>query len=304
MRERLRRLRDDGDDRVKEGQIRTLKSRSDPIWHPFPRQGPSNSGSSQQPSKTSPLGGPYRQVEQFTSLMFDSHENNKVDEGLAKQSPSGEYTESGEAWENIPLDKRQEMNKHVINGGHLSTTDSEDIPLSRLPDKLVMQDLQNQMAKLTPKDSLSQGENNKSTTENVGVALSQQPEDKTVSDQNTGARNDSVPSVKLSKIDGYWRVRDKPTRLARVNDQWVRQSGDQVECIDRTDERLSSNSGICGSLGSKEDQGVFPGSDKTIDIRILTNLKQRLETLERKLKARKLQSSLSRGSDGKNIGVT
>ena len=105
MRERWRRLKDDGDERVKKGQIRTLKSRPDPVWHPFPRQGPSNSGSSQQPSKTSPLGSPYRQVEQFTSLMSDSHEDNKVDEGLVKQSSSGEYTESGEEWENIPLDK-------------------------------------------------------------------------------------------------------------------------------------------------------------------------------------------------------
>ena len=128
MRKRLRRLRDDGDDRVKEGQIRTLKPRSDPIWNPFPRQGPLNSGSSQQPSKSSPLGGPYRQVEHFTSLMSDSHDDSKVDEGLAKQSQSGEYTESGEAWENIPLDKRQETNKQVINGGHPATTDSEDIP--------------------------------------------------------------------------------------------------------------------------------------------------------------------------------
>ena len=160
------------------------------------------------------------------------------------------------------------------------------------------------MAKLTTKDSLSQGETNKTKTESVGVEVSQQPEDKTVSDQNIRARNDSVPSVKLSKIDGYWKVRDKPTRLSRVNGQWVRQSGDQVECIDRTDERLSSNSGIRESLGSKEDHGVFEGSDKTIDIRILTNLKQRLDTLERKLKARKLQSRLSRGSDGENIGVT
>ena len=128
MRKRLRRLRDDGDDRVKEGQIRTLKPRSDPIWNPFPRQGPLNSGSSQQPSKSSPLGGPYRQVEHFTSLMSDSHDDSKVDEGLAKQSQTGEYTESGEAWENIPLDKRQETNKQVIKGGHPSTTDSEDIP--------------------------------------------------------------------------------------------------------------------------------------------------------------------------------
>ena len=304
MRERWRRLKDDGDERVKEGQIRTLKSRPDPVWHPFPRQGPSNSGSSQQPSKTSPLGSSYRQVEQFSSLMSDSHEDNKVDKGLVKQSSSGEYTESGEEWENITLDKRKEMNKHVIKGGHRSTTDSEDISLSRVRDKLVMQDLQNQMAKLTTKDSLSQGETNKTTTESVGVELSQQPEDKTVSDQNIRARNDSVPSVKLSKIDGYWKVRDKPTRLSRVNGQWVRQSGDQVECIDRTDERLSSNSGIRESLGSKEDQGVFEGSDKTKDIRVLTNLKQRLDTLARKLKARKLQSRLSRGSDGENIGVT
>ena len=154
-----------------------------------------------------------------------------------------------------------------------------------------MEDLQDQMSRLMTRVIPDEGD---STAPSGGAAGAQQsqPQDRgdaSGTQSNQGTSGVLVPSIKLSKVDGNWRV-ERSGRLARVGDTWVRQPLEKVDSVNVVKLlrglNSGSNYGIRQSLRSKE--GAALKTKRALEERKLQDLSQGLQRLQLKLGARKL----------------
>ena len=191
------------------------------------------------------------------------------------------------------------------NGGEVesasskSTSDSDsNIPLAQLRDKLRMEDLQAQMSRLSTKEIPDERDRTVPSGGATGAQQSQSQDTGDVPEEQSNQRTQDVPlpSIKLPKVDGKWRV-ERLGRLVRVGDTWTRQPLEKVDDVEMVEilKGLNdgSNSGIRGSLRFKADQGAASNIGRALEKRKLQNLTQRLQRLQKKLEDRKVAHGMS-----------
>ena len=289
MRERLSRLRDVGGDKIdKRGHkdSGTLEQRPDPMLSPFPRRVPSGSVRS-KPNTAGPTMS-YRAVRQQAMSSSDSS--------------SGDYP----APSPVKVPEKGVINRdNDGNGGEVesasskSTSDSDsNIPLAQLQDKLRMEDLQAQMSRLSTKEIPDERDRTVPSGGATGAQQSQSQDTGDVPEEQSNQRTQDVPlpSIKLPKVDGKWRV-ERLGRLVRVGDTWTRQPLEKVDDVKMVEilKGLNdgSNSGIRGSLRFKADQGAASNIGRVLEKRKLQNLTQRLQRLQKKLEDRNVAHGMS-----------
>ena len=289
MRERLSRLRDVGGDKIdKSGHSDsgTLEQRPDPMLSPFPRRVPSGSVRS-KPNTVGPTMS-YRALRQQAMSSSDSS--------------SGVYP----APSPVKVPEKGVINKdNGGNGGEVevtlseSTSDSDsNIPLAQLRDKLGMEDLQDQMSRLSTKEIPDERDRTVPSGGATGAQQSQSQDTGDVPEEQSNQRTQDVPlpSIKLTRVDGKWRA-ERLGRLVQVGDTWTRQPLEKVDDVEMVEilKGLNdgSNSGIRGSLRSKADQGATSNIGRALEKRKLQNLTQRLQRLQKKLEDRKVAHGMS-----------
>ena len=264
----------------------TLEQRPDPMLSPFPRRVPS--GSVRSKSNTVGPTMSYRAGRQQAMSSSDSSSGNHSATSPVKVPEKG------------AINKDNGGNRgEVENTLSESTSDSDsNIPLAQSRDKLGMQDLQDQMSRLSTKEIPDERDRTVPSGGATGAQQSQSQDTGDVIEKQSKQRtqNAPLPSIKLTKVDGKWRA-ERLGRLVRVGDTWTRQPLEKVDDVEMveilTGLNDGSNSGIRGSLRSKADQGATSNIGRTLEKRKLQNLTQRLQRLQKKLKDRKVAHGMS-----------
>ena len=123
--------------------------------------------------------------------------------------------ESGEEWENIPLDVRMQMAKRA----------SVRTSLNKNVDRSDMDDLTARMSRLTTENGSPNSKDCTIPTGGVSHTNQSQPRDsvdlnKTVDREESTRQTEPIPKLRLTKVDGKWM--QKPYKLSKVNDKWMR----------------------------------------------------------------------------------